>query len=190
RVQRKGLYLAKEELIVPDRAAPPNSRATVQGVEPNPSRQARLEGLYGGAALGAAGVVLAALFAGPTGLGIAHGFVGALIGTVAGMVLGYIGAQFQTLFPMWMRQYGLFFMVFSDSDRDYVKFMTVLGVLNGIIGGFLIGTALELSLWIALPLGALGAALLFGLIGAMVTYFFAELKEADDEYMPARYPPP
>src|SRR5262245_28954270 len=148
RVPRKGLYLSKEDLIRPDSVAPltPRPSAAVERTKPSQSRAVRLEGLYAGAALGATGVVLAALFAGPTGLEIANGFVGALIGTVAGMVLGYVGAQFQTLFPMWMREYGLFFMLFSDSDRDYVKFMTVLGVLNGIIGGFLIGTHLELSM--------------------------------------------
>jgi MFS family permease len=190
RVPRKGLYLSKEDLIRPDSVAPltPRPSAAVERTEPDQSRAARLKGLCAGAALGASGVVLAALFAGSTGLEIANGFIGALIGTVAGMVLGYIGAKFQTLFPMWMREYGLFFMLYSD--RDYVKFMTVLGVLNGIIGGFLIGMQLELSVWIALPLGALGAALLFGLIGAMVTYFLAELKQADEEYLRRRYPQP
>jgi hypothetical protein len=154
------------------------------------TKQSQWTGLFAGAAFGAVGVILAGMFGDSTGLEIANGFVGALIGTVAGMVFGYVGAQYQTLFPMWMRQHGLFFMLFSDSDGDYVKFMTVLGVLSGIVNGFLIGTALELSLWIALPLGALGAALLFGLIGSMVTHFLAELKRADEEYLRRRQPRP
>lgn len=182
-VLRTALFLPKEELTSP---APPTdvpiTRSTAATPRSNGPREAQLNGLYAGAALGAGGVILVGMFGEELGEQIANGFVGALIGTVAGLVFGYVGAKFQTIFPMWMRENGLLFMLLQGSDEDYVKFMTVLGVIGGILNGFLLGLVLELPLGIALPVGALGAALLVGLIASMLARFFAELKSADEHY--------
>jgi hypothetical protein len=174
-----GLYLPKDELnlwVTPEKNSRPKPAAL------DPAREAQLNSLYAFGALAAAGVILAGMFVGKLGLEIANGFAGALGGTLAGMILGYLGAKFDTLFPMWMRRWGPIFMLFSATDEDYVKIMTVFGVIGGILSGFLIGLQLELSLWVALPLGALGAGLLFGLVGSMATRFLVELRRADEEY--------
>ncbi len=156
--------------------APPTAESVVT-VDP---ADWQVNGMIAGALIGAAALMAGALFGGKTGLVVAKVFIGALIGGSFGAAFSWLSGWIDTFFPWWLRGIRWLAMICGDNDKAYIMTTSFLGGLSGLTIGGLVMSQAKVNPIVAIPLGAMGAAVFAGVIGSFAGRFWGELRKADE----------